>query len=163
MEQTKKGCTIRGRLINKEPNPIDVHVGCRLRLRRTVLGYSQQQLAKLLGLTFQQIQKYEKGLNRIGASRLYDISCILRVSMDFFFEDMSDETKQNSPMMISQKSGIHHLHKEEAFENTFDPMKKRETLELVSAYYKIHNRHIAKQMFDLMVSLSKSNSNFCDD
>ena len=80
----------RGRLLDGVPNPIDVHVGNRIKWRRKVLKLSQQQMANSLGLTFQQIQKYEKGLNRVGASRLWDISRVLGVSMDFFFEDMNN-------------------------------------------------------------------------
>jgi len=70
------------------PNPIDVHVGSRVRLRRTLLGMSQEKLGEALGLTFQQVQKYERGVNRIGASRLYHLSQILDVPVSFFFDDM---------------------------------------------------------------------------
>ncbi len=71
----------------KKPNPIDIHVGSRIRLRRTMLGMSQEKLGESLGITFQQIQKYEKGTNRVGASRLQNISSILNVPVSFFFED----------------------------------------------------------------------------
>jgi transcriptional regulator with XRE-family HTH domain len=71
----------------KKPNPIDVHVGSRIRLRRNMLGLSQEKLGESLGITFQQIQKYEKGTNRVGASRLQAISSILTVPVAFFFED----------------------------------------------------------------------------
>lgn len=74
----------------KGPNPIDVHVGSRVRLRRMTLGMSQERLGRLLGLTFQQVQKYEKGANRIGASRLYAIARILDAPVQFFFEEMPD-------------------------------------------------------------------------
>lgn len=75
----------------KSPNRIDVHVGSRLRTRRIVVGMSQEKLGDQLGLTFQQVQKYEKGLNRIGASRLYAISRILGTSIQYFFEDMPSD------------------------------------------------------------------------
>jgi DNA-binding XRE family transcriptional regulator len=84
--QNKAG--IRGKLMienKKKPNPIDVHVGSRIRLRRNMLGLSQEKLGELLGITFQQIQKYEKGSNRVGASRLQAIASILNVSVGFFF------------------------------------------------------------------------------
>jgi transcriptional regulator with XRE-family HTH domain len=71
----------------KQPNPIDIHVGSRVRLRRMMLGMSQEKLGEHLGITFQQIQKYEKGTNRIGASRLQHISSVLSVPVSFFFED----------------------------------------------------------------------------
>jgi transcriptional regulator with XRE-family HTH domain len=73
-------------IAKKAPNPIDKHVGSRVRMRRMMLGMSQEKLGNNLGLTFQQVQKYEKGTNRIGASRLQQISQILQVSVSFFFE-----------------------------------------------------------------------------
>lgn len=72
------------------PSPIDVHIGSRLRLCRTILGLSQQKLGNALGLTFQQVQKYERGINRIAASRLFDISRVLNVPINFFFDDMPE-------------------------------------------------------------------------
>lgn len=75
----------------KQPNPIDIHVGSRLRLRRTMVGMTQEKLGEQLGVTFQQVQKYEKGMNRIGASRLQEISRILDVPVSFFFEDAREE------------------------------------------------------------------------
>src|SRR5690606_38628517 len=73
---------------SRRANPIDVHVGSRVRLRRMLLGMSQEKLGEHLGLTFQQIQKYEKGINRIGASRLFDLSKVLGVPVQFFYEDL---------------------------------------------------------------------------
>ena len=78
----------RGRTPSGAPNPIDVHVGARIRMRRNLLGWSQEKLGNLLGLTFQQVQKYEKGLNRVSASRLWDFSTVLSIPVSFFFEDM---------------------------------------------------------------------------
>ncbi|RUU54114.1 helix-turn-helix transcriptional regulator, partial [Mesorhizobium sp. M2C.T.Ca.TU.002.02.1.1] len=75
----------------KKPNPIDIHVGSRIRLRRNMLGMSQEKLGENLGITFQQIQKYEKGTNRVGASRLQAIASILSVPVAFFFEDAPGE------------------------------------------------------------------------
>ncbi len=145
------------------PNPVDVHVGNRIRLRRTLLGYSQQFMARKLGLTFQQIQKYEKGCNRVGASRLWDISKVLKVSMDFFFEDMDKDIECQSPMMQVMPDGEGYLMlNEEVDEIDLDPMHKKETLELVRAYYRITNRGLAKQLFDLVVTLSKTSSKHPD-
>ena len=87
----------RGRTPTGEPNPIDVHVGNRICLRRTLLGLSQEKLASLLGLTFQQVQKYERGMNRVGASRLWDIGKVLEVPVGFFYEDMDEEVAKQSP------------------------------------------------------------------
>jgi len=72
-------------------NPIDAHVGARVRLRRMLIGMSQERLGELLGVTFQQVQKYEKGTNRIGASRLYEMSRILEVAVQFFFDEMPED------------------------------------------------------------------------
>ena len=88
----------RGRTPQGEPNPIDVHVGNRIRLRRTLLGLSQEKLASLLGLTFQQVQKYERGMNRVGASRLWDIGKVLEVPINFFYEDMDKSVASQSPV-----------------------------------------------------------------
>ena len=129
------------------PNPIDVHVGKRLRLRRNILRITQKELAEMLGLTFQQVQKYEKGGNRIGASRLWDISQILGVPIDFFFEDIDEQTALKSPRPKD---------KDYLAEFTDDPMQREETLQLVRAYYKIHNRDLADYLFKMIQTLAKS-------
>src|ERR1041384_5108638 len=86
-----RGRKSSGRMASKGfPNPIDVHVGTRVRLRRTLLGMSQEKLGEAIGLTFQQVQKYERGANRIGASRLYDLSRVLDVPVSYFFEELPD-------------------------------------------------------------------------
>src|SRR5262249_52726692 len=72
---------------SRRPNPIDLHVGSRVRLQRMLLGMSQEKLGERLGLTFQQIQKYEKGINRIGASRLFDLAQVLGVNVQFFYDE----------------------------------------------------------------------------
>lgn len=150
--------SLRGRIDDNEPNPVDVHVGKRIRLRRTILHITQQQMAEMLGLTFQQIQKYEKGMNRVGASRLWDISRVLNVPMTFFFEDMEEGVAQQSPRMLNKDSSAFFVEEEhQSFDD--DPMKRAETLELVRAYYKIPNRAIAHNIYNLLVSLSKSSSN----
>lgn len=151
-----KNKSIRGRIDDNEPNPVDVHVGKRIRLRRTILHITQQQMAEMLGLTFQQVQKYEKGMNRVGASRLWDISRVLDVPMGFFFEDMDTDVAKKSPRMLNSMGKYWVSEPHRSLDE--DPMKRAETLELVRAYYKISNRAIAKQLFDLMVTLSKSNS-----
>lgn len=128
------------------PDPIDVHVGSRVRLRRTLLGMSQEKLGKALGLTFQQIQKYERGANRIGSSRLYKLSKILDVPISFFFEDMSAETAARQPGLA------------DAVQPTYegDQLARRETLELVRAYYRIGDDHLRKRIFDLIKSAANA-------
>ncbi len=81
------------------PSPVDVHVGARLRRRRTLLGMSQTKLGEAVGLTFQQVQKYERGANRISASRLYDLSGMLEVPIEYFFSDMPTAVAASSPTL----------------------------------------------------------------
>lgn len=129
------------------PNPVDVHVGSRVRLRRTLLGMSQEKLGESIGLTFQQVQKYERGANRIGASRLYDLARVLDVPVGFFFEEMPADTQHSSPAQI------HGMAEEgEAYEP--DPLAKRETLELVRAYYRIEDSTVRKRLFELTKALA---------
>ncbi len=125
------------------PNPVDVHVGGRVRLRRTLLGMSQEKLGEALGLTFQQVQKYERGVNRIGSSRLYHLSQILDVPVSFFFDELD-------PDVISEGLGEK---PQQPFEP--DPLVKRETLELVRAYYKIRDPKARKRLFELTKAISK--------
>lgn len=135
-----------------KPNPVDIHVGSRVRLRRTLLGHSQEKLGEAVGLTFQQIQKYERGANRIGASRLYHLSRVLDVPVSFFFEDMSPE--------VSGKGGRSAPGLAERIQEEFsvDPLAKRETLELVRAYYRIKEPTVRKRLFDLAKSLAAASN-----
>ena len=129
------------------PSPIDVHVGSRVRLRRTLLGMSQEKLGEALGLTFQQVQKYERGANRIGASRLFDISRVLDVPIGFFFDDMPPEMGGNQGRRFG---GFQE--QQEGFED--DTLHRRETLELVRAYYRITDASVRKRVFELIKSLT---------
>lgn len=153
----------RGRTPQGEPNPIDVHVGNRIRLRRTLLGLSQEKLASLLGLTFQQVQKYERGMNRVGASRLWDIGKVLEVPIGFFYEDMNKDVANQSPRMFSIPDSTPMELAEEHGSLDLDPMHRQETIELVKAYYKIGNRKAAKHMFDLIVAMAKTTYNNEED
>ena len=146
----------RGRTPEGEPNPIDIHVGNRIRIRRQLLGLSQEKLGSLLGLTFQQVQKYERGVNRVGASRLWDISRVLDVPINFFFDDMNKETAGQSPRMF-QLSGVQLAAEEEFLSEQNDPMQRKETLELVKAYYRLPNRKAVKHLYDFIIALSKTN------
>ncbi len=128
------------------PHPVDVHVGTRVRMRRKLLGMSQTTLGEAIGLTFQQIQKYEHGTNRIGSSRLVDLCRVLDVPIRFFFEDM--------PAAVASSSAAHGGGTaEESSHYKLDPMAKRETLELVPAYYRISNPHLRKRLFELVKAL----------
>jgi len=141
----------RGKTPSGQPNPIDVHVGNRVRLRRTLLGLSQGMLGEALGLTFQQVQKYERGANRVGASRMFDISRVLDVPVSFFFDDMPDEIKAQAPSFLGAGQP----------ETTFpaadkDPLQRRETLELVRAYYSIDDPDVRKRIYDLTKALASA-------
>ena len=132
------------------PNPIDVHVGSRVRLRRTLLGMSQEKLGDAIGLTFQQVQKYERGANRIGSSRLFDLSRVLDVPVSFFFDDMPAEITDLS------KNGNKGLSAASTEAYATDPLAKRETLELVRAYYQIDEPTVRKRLFDLAKALANT-------
>jgi transcriptional regulator with XRE-family HTH domain len=110
------------------------------------LGLSQEKLGEAIGLTFQQVQKYERGSNRISASRLYDLSRVLDVPIEFFFDDMSEETAARSP---ARTRGV-----PEAIEVQPNPLAKRETLELVRAYYKIQDSNIRKSLLVMTKALA---------
>lgn len=144
----------RGRTPEGAPNPIDVHVGNRIRLRRQLLGYSQEKLASLLGLTFQQVQKYERGTNRVGASRLWDIGNILNVPVSFFYDDMDPDTANQSPRMFQLSDTAPQPWPEVEIQEA-DPMSRDETIQLIKAYYKIPNRKAAQNIFNLIIGLSK--------
>jgi transcriptional regulator with XRE-family HTH domain len=128
-------------------NSIDEHVGQRLRQRRSILGISQEKLAEMVGITFQQIQKYENGANRVSASRLFQLSTLLDVPVDFFFEDST-----KLAVIGMSDNG------QEAFESLpGDVMQEKETLELVRVYYSIKNPKVRKDFFKLLKSMAESN------
>ena len=125
------------------PNPIDIHVGQRVRLRRTLMGMSQEKLGDALGLTFQQVQKYERGANRIGASRLFDLAKALQVPVGFFFDDLSSDPTTVDVDKVGDTKGSNE-----------DPMQKRETIELVRAYYRIANPTARRRLYELARSIA---------
>lgn len=123
----------------KQANPVDTQVGNRVRIRRMLIGMSQEKLGDLLGLTFQQVQKYEKGVNRIGAGRLYEIARILGVPIEFFYEGVSGSSEgvaesQGAPVMEFVSSG--------------------EGLQLSLAFMKIKDPKVRKRVLDLVKSLA---------
>ncbi len=124
------------------PNPVDVHVGARLRQRRTLLGMNQTNLGSAIGVTFQQVQKYESGANRVSASRLFNLSRLFDVPIQYFFDDMPAPIAASSPG--NKKRGK--AKKPPSYEP--DPMATRETLELVRAYYKIEDAEIRKRLLE---------------
>lgn len=138
--RTKRSIVLRAR----HPDQVDVYVGLRMRARRTILGMSQEQLAAALGLTFQQVQKYERGTNRISASRLFQLSRVLEVPLDYFFEGVSEE---GADAVLDKKRG--------GEKNGKDVMARRETLSLVRIYYKIPDQKIRKRLYNMAVALAE--------
>ena len=132
------------------PNPIDVHVGARIRLRRTLMGLSQEKLGEGLGLTFQQIQKYERGANRVGASRLYDLARVLDVPIGFFYDDMAGAAPVHAGEAPGRDGGFSELQTVLSVE---DASQRRETLELVRAYYRIGDQAQRKRVLELIKSM----------
>ncbi len=130
----------------KQPNPIDVHVGSRVRLRRTMQGMSQEKLGESLGITFQQIQKYEKGANRIGASRLQNISRVLNTPVAFFFEDAPSSGEGNIKGM-SESSSTNYV---------VDFLSSSEGLQLNRAFVKISDAKVRRKIIDLVKVLGDS-------
>ena len=133
---------------SRRPNPIDVHVGSRVRLRRMLLGISQEKLGERLGLTFQQVQKYEKGVNRIGASRLFDLSTVLGVPISFFYEDAPAGEARVQPIPGFAESPTH------ADSNILEFLSTREGLELNKAFARIADPKTRRSILDLVRSLA---------
>ncbi|MEZ5668421.1 MAG: helix-turn-helix domain-containing protein [Alphaproteobacteria bacterium] len=147
--QKRKAGVRKPRIKLDRPHPVDVHVGSRVRLRRTLLGMSQEKLGEAIGLTFQQVQKYERGANRIGSSRLFELSRILDVPVSFFFDDMPGEVATSSYVGGFAEGATDDY-------EAGDPLSKRETLELVRAYYKITEPAVRKRLFELAKALAKA-------
>ncbi len=133
--------------IGRKPNPVDIHVGSRVRYRRMIIGMSQEKLGEKMNLTFQQIQKYEKGTNRIGASRLFQLSKILEVPVGYFFEDAFANAAPSSPLQ-----GLHEPQQEALL---LDFLNSREGLDLNRAFAKIHDPKVRRRVIDLVRALSE--------
>ena len=132
-------------MVKKNPNPIDVHVGNRVRMRRMLVGMSQEKLGHALGLTFQQVQKYEKGANRVSASRLHQMASTLGVPIQFFFDDMPITSHSNSAsgMAESENAGV-----------LMDFLNSSEGFKLGRAFSSIEDVTIRRRILDLVKSLS---------
>ncbi len=140
----------RGKMMNGAANPIDVYAGSRIRLRREMLKMPQMDLAQLLGITFQQLQKYEKGTNRISASRLWDMSVVLKVPVTFFYNGIDDELDQYSPRRL-YRSNIPPV----LFAPSTDPLTKNSNLEVIIALDKIKNYQLQQNLRNLILSISQ--------
>ncbi len=140
--KAKPGRKAKRSIAKDGPSPIDVHVGARVRLRRTLLGMSQEKLGEAIGLTFQQVQKYERGMNRISASKLWKLSNVLDVPVSYFFDDLSVDEDGIAAISGGGENAT-------GDSVALDPMAKRETLELVRAYYRIADPLVRRRLFEL--------------
>ncbi|MDT3381116.1 helix-turn-helix domain-containing protein [Labrys portucalensis] len=136
-------------MIKKVPNPIDQHVGSRVRIRRVLVGMSQEKLGEALGLTFQQVQKYEKGTNRIGASRLQQIASILGVTISFFFEGLPPETGAVHTAEHADESDTSHV---------IEFLSTTEGLQLNKAFARIKDPKVRRRVVDLVSTLSQEHA-----
>lgn len=127
----------------KAPNPIDKHVGSRVRMRRMMLNMSQEKLGDALGLTFQQVQKYEKGVNRIGAGRLYQVAHILGVPVSYFYEDVTGREAENGGPANDQDT-----------QPVMEFLSSGEGLQLALAFMRIREGRVRKRVIDLVKSLA---------
>lgn len=131
-------------------NAVDAYVGSRIRLRRGITGYSQEKLAEEMGITFQQVQKYEKGLNRIGASRLWDLAQVLGVGVEFFYENLDETSCNNSPRRLSPNQ----LSDDNVEYFDIDAWLRKDVVALVKAYTKIKDKNVALNILNLVESMA---------
>jgi len=139
-------------------HPVDAHVGTRMRQRRTLLGMSQTRLGDAVGLTFQQVQKYERGANRVGSSRLYEFAKALDVPVSYFFDEMPGNVLAGRPMAARVKKGGGFGEAGTPFAVEKDPLIKRETLQLVRAYYKIREPSVRKRIYELVKTMGAASA-----
>lgn len=134
----------------RSPNPVDVHVGARVRLRRKLLKMSQEKLGERLGVTFQQVQKYERGANRVGASRLWKISEVLDVPVSYFYEGISTEYggQSDSPALLAAEPDQSPL--------VYEFINSSDGVSLAKAVLQIKNKAVRRQILELARSLAKS-------
>lgn len=132
----------------KLPNPIDIHVGSRVRMRRMLVSMSQEKLGDSLGLTFQQVQKYEKGTNRIGASRLFQISRVLGVPISFFYEGLTGDGEGSEVDQAEVDQSVFEL----------DMLSSLEGIQLNSAFFSISDSKVRKKILELVKALGEAAS-----
>lgn len=137
--------TEKSRAAAPTPDPIDLSIGTRLRLRRLSLGFSQETLARALGITFQQIQKYERGTNRIFASRLFHLARVLRVPVSYFFQGLLPG--EGPPAEEGQEAT--------ADEEVRDLLSKSDTMKLIQAYHRISDPGVRRQIYALVRSVGE--------
>ena len=140
---------VPARVVEKDgPSPVDMHVGARIKLRRALLGMSQERLGDALGLTFQQVQKYERGANRVSASRLYDLARVLDVPVNFFFDDFAEGGRQ------AAASAFGFAESQEPFGLSADLLSRRETIDLVGAFWRIPDGAQRRRLLELIKGMA---------
>lgn len=161
VQERAQGKSPRGRMPGGAPNPVDVHVGSRVRLRRMLMGLSQEKLGEALGLTFQQVQKYERGINRIGASRLWDLSRVLGIPVGYFFENMEEAVARLSPRQLADcltampADGEEEGSPSDAGDGEDEgDAGHREVLELIRAYGRISDPGVRRRIYELTRTLA---------
>lgn len=130
---------------DKTPNPVDLYVGGRIRMRRRTLGVSQEKLADDLGLTFQQVQKYERGANRVSASKLYEIARSLSTPVAFFFDGLNDPTSADSYL----DGGENHVH---------DFLMTNEGVELATIFPQVRRARVRRRILDLVRAMAEEDA-----
>ena len=129
------------------PDPVDIHVGERLRARRMLLGISQEKLADAVGITFQQVQKYERGTNRISCSRLWQFCKVLEAEVPYFFEHLDKKSKTMASLGLADND-------QQGFDHEEDPMTRKETLKLVREYYSIPDPKLRRDLLKMIRSMA---------
>lgn len=147
---SKTAAMPRTRPADEGPHPVDTHVGAKVKSRRLMLGLSQEELAKSIGLTFQQVQKYERGANRISVSRLIDIARALKTPLDYFTDGIASMAEN-----VRGKAALRGVSdvKQAAFDDV-DAMTKKDVLELVRAYQRITTPALKKQLVEMAKALA---------
>lgn len=145
----------RTRPEDEGPHPVDTHVGAKVKIRRLMLGMSQEELAKSIGLTFQQVQKYERGTNRISVSRLTDIARALKTPIDYFIEGAAAPAETGSKTRQNMR-GVSDV-KQAAF-GDIEPLTHKDVLELVRAYQRITTPALKKQLLEMAKAMAGSDA-----
>jgi len=129
--------------LDRAPNPIDRHVGLRIRLRRKELGVSQERLADSIGLTFQQVQKYERAANRVSASKLWEMARVLKTSIAYFYEGLGDPSTPEPAKSVTDRQSVHEF------------LLTPEGMELAAAFPRIKRARVRRRILDLARALAE--------
>lgn len=133
----------------RKPRPVDIHIGKRIRMRRSLMGVSQEKLAEALGVSFQQVQKYERGANRVSASRLYQIGKTLDVPVAYFYQEFTDKPVKQGP-----RPGLSDNEQEDILSE--DILYEKETIELIRLYYSLEDERKRRDLLKIMRSMVES-------